>query len=137
MAYAGYGTVLSVPARGGWNQSRRDAVGWRRCQIKLMIRKLACPLQTKAHCSINNEAASFPYLGNSEPRFREIISPRKMSNSEKMMRGPVSCDHKLIQTVLVHSLSIRHLPGTYYLPKSRRGLIVGLIVPTMIDKIRQ
>ena len=41
----GYGTVLTVPARGGWNQSRRDAIGWRRCQIKLMIRKLACPLQ--------------------------------------------------------------------------------------------
>ena len=34
----------------------------------------------KAHCSTMR---AFP-LGNNEPRFREIISPRKMSNSEKI-----------------------------------------------------
>ena len=43
-------------------------------------------------------------LGNNEPRFREIISPRQMSNSEKISTVRVNFDHQLTQTVLVHSL---------------------------------
>ena len=46
---------------------------------------------------------AFP-LGNNEPRFREIISPRKMPNSEKISTVRVGFDHKFTQTVLVHSL---------------------------------
>ena len=43
-------------------------------------------------------------LGNNEPRFREILSPRGMSNSEIISTVRVSCDHPLTQTVLVYSL---------------------------------
>ena len=94
--------------------------------MSLIIRE---SLIAKAHCPIMRTVA----LGNNEPRFREIISPRKISNSEKIRTVRVSFDHELTQP-RARSLTIRHLPGRYYLPKSRRGLIIGLIVATMSPK---
>ena len=67
-------------------------------------------------------------LGNNEPRFREILSPRKMPNSEKISTVRVSFDHKFTQTVLVHSLlGISHIISR----NLAGGLIVGLIIATM------
>ena len=57
-------------------------------------------LIAKAHCSTMRAFA----LGNNEPRFREIISPREMSTIEKISTVRVSFDPKFTQTVLVHSL---------------------------------
>ena len=65
--------------------------------MSLIIRTL---LIAKAHCSIMRAFA----VGNNEPRFREIKSPRKMSNSEKISTVRVIFDHQFTQTVLVHSL---------------------------------
>ena len=58
------------------------------------------------HCEsslFNNEGICLS-LGNNEPRFREIISPREMSTIEKISTVRVSFDPKFTQTVLVHSL---------------------------------
>ena len=79
-------------------------------------------LIAKAHCSTMRAFA----LGNNELRFREIISPREMSTIEKISTVRVSFDPKF--TNRARALTIRHLPGRYYLPKSRGGLVVGLIV---------
>ena len=69
-------------------------------------------------------------LGNNEPRFREIISPRKMPNSEKISTVRVSFDHKFTQTVLVHSL-LGISQGDIISQNLAGGLIVGLIIGTM------
>eukprot|EP00964_Phaeocystis_antarctica_P075546 scaffold46627_cov35-Phaeocystis_antarctica.AAC.1 len=57
-------------------------------------------LIAKAHCSTMRAFA----LGNNEPIFREIISPREMSTIENISTVRVSFDPKFTQTVLVHSL---------------------------------
>ena len=69
-------------------------------------------------------------LGNNEPRFREILSPREMSTIEKMSTVRVSFDPKFIQTVLVHSL-LGISQGDIISQNLAGGLIVGLIVGTM------
>ena len=69
-------------------------------------------------------------LGNNEPRFREILSPRGMSNSEIISTVRVNFDHQLTQTVLVHSI-LGISQGDIISQNLAGGLIVGLIVGTM------